>query len=81
MFRVELRDGKALFYFASSRVDFRDLVRDLGRQRYPHRVAAAPGRRCASWAAHRSCGRELCCSTSPKFAPVSIKMAKHQNLA
>ena len=29
-----------------------------------------------------SCGRELCCSTFlPKFAPVSIKMAKHQNLA
>ena len=29
-----------------------------------------------------SCGRELCCTTFlPKFAPVSIKMAKHQNLA
>ena len=29
-----------------------------------------------------SCGRELCCSTLlPRFAPVSIKMAKHQNLA
>jgi cell fate regulator YaaT (PSP1 superfamily) len=28
------------------------------------------------------CGRELCCSTFlPRFAPVSIKMAKHQNLA
>jgi cell fate regulator YaaT (PSP1 superfamily) len=28
-----------------------------------------------------SCGRELCCTTFlPKFAPVSIKMAKHQNL-
>jgi cell fate regulator YaaT (PSP1 superfamily) len=29
-----------------------------------------------------SCGRELCCSTFlPRFAPVSIKMAKHQNVA
>jgi cell fate regulator YaaT (PSP1 superfamily) len=29
-----------------------------------------------------SCGLELCCSTFlPKFAPVSIKMAKNQNLA
>ena len=28
-----------------------------------------------------SCGRELCCTTFlPQFAPVSIKMAKHQNL-
>ena len=28
-----------------------------------------------------SCGRELCCTTFlPRFAPVSIKMAKHQNL-
>ncbi len=28
-----------------------------------------------------SCGLELCCSTFlPRFAPVSIKMAKHQNL-
>jgi cell fate regulator YaaT (PSP1 superfamily) len=29
-----------------------------------------------------SCGRELCCTTFlPQFAPVSIKMAKNQNLA
>jgi cell fate regulator YaaT (PSP1 superfamily) len=28
-----------------------------------------------------SCGRELCCTTFlPHFAPVSIRMAKHQNL-
>ena len=28
-----------------------------------------------------SCGRELCCTTFlPRFAPVSIKMAKDQNL-
>src|SRR6185369_9779519 len=29
-----------------------------------------------------SCGRELCCTTFlPQFAPVSIKMAKNQNIA
>jgi cell fate regulator YaaT (PSP1 superfamily) len=29
-----------------------------------------------------SCGRELCCTTFlPRFAPVSIRMAKNQNLA
>ena len=29
-----------------------------------------------------SCGRELCCTTFlPRFAPVTIRMAKNQNLA
>ncbi|HEY6461379.1 MAG TPA: regulatory iron-sulfur-containing complex subunit RicT, partial [Polyangiaceae bacterium] len=86
IFRVEFqRGGKALFYFASeTRVDFRDLVRDLAA-RYNTRIELRQvGVRdeAKMVGGIGSCGRELCCSTFlPKFAPVSIKMAKHQNLA
>jgi cell fate regulator YaaT (PSP1 superfamily) len=76
--------GRVLFYFASEeRIDFRDLVRDLGQRlrmrvemrqigvRDEAKVVGGIG----------SCGRELCCSTFlPGFVPVSIKMAKDQGL-
>ena len=85
IFRVELqRGGKALFYFASeTRVDFRELVRDLAARYHTRIELRQVGVRdeAKMVGGIGSCGRELCCSTFlPKFAPVSIKMAKHQNL-
>ncbi len=85
VFRVEMGRGKTIFYFASeTRIDFRDLVRDLAA-RYHNRIELRQvGVRDEAKIVGGigSCGRELCCSTFlPRFAPVSIKMAKHQNLA
>ncbi len=85
MFRAELhQNGKATFYFASeNRIDFRDLVRDLGNELRLRVELRQVGVRdeAKMVGGIGSCGRELCCSTFlPRFAPVSIKMAKHQNL-
>ena len=77
--------NKIVFYFtAESRVDFRELVRDLAyifhtrielRQvgvRDEAKVLGGVG----------CCGRPLCCATFlGDFAPVSIRMAKEQNLS
>ena len=62
-------NNKVLFYFtADGRIDFRELVKDL----------ASVFRR----GGLGICGRELCCHTYlTEFAPVSIKMAKEQNLS
>jgi cell fate regulator YaaT (PSP1 superfamily) len=86
IFRVEFqRGGKALFYFASeTRIDFRELVKDLAARYHTRIELRQVGVRDEAKIVGGigSCGRELCCSTFlPKFAPVSIKMAKHQNLA
>jgi cell fate regulator YaaT (PSP1 superfamily) len=86
VFRVDFqRGGRALFYFASeTRVDFRELVRDLAARYHARIELRQVGVRdeAKMVGGIGSCGRELCCSTFlPKFAPVSIKMAKHQNLA
>jgi cell fate regulator YaaT (PSP1 superfamily) len=86
MFRAEFHHGggKATFYFASeTRIDFRDLVRDLSAQFHVRIDMRQVGVRdeAKMVGGIGSCGRELCCSTFlPRFAPVSIKMAKHQNL-
>jgi cell fate regulator YaaT (PSP1 superfamily) len=86
MFRAEFHHGggKATFYFASeARVDFRDLVRDLSAQFHVRVEMRQVGVRdeAKMVGGIGSCGQELCCSTFlPRFAPVSIKMAKHQNL-
>lgn len=79
-------DGnKILFYFtADGRIDFRELVKDLAsvfktrielRQigvRDETKILGGIG----------ICGRELCChSHLSEFIPVSIKMAKEQNLS
>ncbi len=85
MFRAEVhQNGKATFYFASeNRIDFRDLVRDLSndlRLRVELRQVGVRDE-AKMVGGIGSCGLELCCSTFlPRFAPVSIKMAKHQNL-
>ena len=78
-------NNKVLFYFtADGRIDFRELVKDLAsvfktrielRQigvRDETKLVGGIG----------ICGRGLCCSTYlSEFAPVSIKMAKEQNLS
>src|SRR5690606_11270508 len=77
--------NKIIFYFtAEGRIDVRDLVKDLAvvfrtrielRQIGVRDEAKMLGR---IW----PCGRMLCCSTFlGDFAPVSIKMAKDQNLS
>ncbi|HVV52186.1 MAG TPA: regulatory iron-sulfur-containing complex subunit RicT [Polyangia bacterium] len=86
VFRVDFqRNGRAIFYFASeTRIDFRELVRDLSTRYHARIELRQVGVRdeAKMVGGIGSCGRELCCSTFlPKFAPVSIKMAKHQNLA
>jgi hypothetical protein len=76
---------KVIFYFtAEDRVDFRELVRDLAREfkarielrhiqvRDEAKIIGGIG----------SCGRELCCTTwLREFLPISMKMAKRQNLS
>lgn len=78
-------NNKVLFYFtADGRIDFRELVKDLAsvfktrielRQigvRDETKILGGMG----------SCGRPLCCHTHlSEFIPVSIKMAKEQNLS
>jgi cell fate regulator YaaT (PSP1 superfamily) len=77
LFRVEAARG-------DTRVDFRELVRDLASRYHTRIELRQVGVRdeAKMVGGIGSCGRELCCSTFlPRFAPVSIKMAKHQNLA
>jgi len=78
-------NNKVLFYFtADGRIDFRELVKDLAsvfktrielRQigvRDETKILGGIG----------ICGRPLCCHThQSEFLPVSIKMAKEQNLS
>lgn len=79
-------DGnKILFYFtADGRIDFRELVKDLAavfRTRIELRQIGVRDetKLCGGIGA---CGRCLCCHTYlADFAPVSIKMAKEQNLS
>jgi cell fate regulator YaaT (PSP1 superfamily) len=78
-------NSKVLFYFtADGRVDFRELVRDLAsvfRTRIELRqVGVRDETKLAGGIG--MCGRELCChSYLSEFIPVSIKMAKEQNLS
>jgi cell fate regulator YaaT (PSP1 superfamily) len=85
LFRADLGGGRALFTFASeTRVDFRELVRDLAAKLHVRVEMRQVGVRDEAkiLGGIGSCGRELCCSTFlPRFAPVSIRMAKNQNLA
>jgi hypothetical protein len=86
LIRVEysLDASRAVFFFFSeTRVDFRDLVKDLAyklkariemRQIGVRDVARMIG-------GFGPCGRELCCSSFLKnFEPVSIRMAKKQEM-
>ena len=79
-------DGSRLiFYYTSeSRVDFRELVRDLAahfRMRIEMRQIGVRDE-AKMLGGYGSCGRPLCCSTWLRsFEPVSIKMAKQQQLS
>lgn len=78
-------NNKLLFYFtADGRIDFRELVKDLAsvfRTRIELRQIGVRDETkiCGGIGI---CGRMLCChSYLSEFAPVSIKMAKEQNLS
>ena len=79
-------DGsKILFYFTSDgRVDFRELVKDLAsvyRTRIELRQIGVRDET-KSMGGIGICGREFCCHTFQNdFKPVSIRMAKDQNLS
>ncbi len=77
-------NSKATFYFtADGRVDFRDLVKDLAH-RFRIRIEMRQiGVRdeAKMLGGFGPCGRSLCCSTFLRdFEPVSIRMAKKQDL-
>lgn len=77
--------NKLLFYFtADDRVDFRDLVKDLAtifRTRIELRQIGVRDE-AKMIPSIGGCGRTLCCGTFlSNFHPVSIKMAKDQNLS
>ena len=78
-------DGSRLTFFfsATERVDFRELVRELNR-RFKVRVELlqlGPRDEAKLVGGFGRCGRPLCCvSFLTDFSPVSIKMAKEQNL-
>ena len=77
--------NKILFYFtADGRVDFRELVRDLAGVFKTRIELRQIGVRDESkmLGGLGICGRQLCCNLFlSDFAPVSIKMAKEQNLS
>ena len=78
-------NNKLLFYFtADGRIDFRELVKDLAavfRTRIELRQIGVRDET-KIMGGFGICGRQLCCNTFlPEFAPVSIKMAKEQNLS
>ena len=77
-------DEKAVCYFAAEdRVDFRQLVRDLSRELHVRIDMRQIGVReeAAIVGGYGHCGQELCCRRfAMSFDPVSIRMAKEQDL-
>ena len=75
---------KAVFYFAAEdRVDFRQLVKDLSAHFHTRvdmrQIGVRDETRLVGGFAH--CGQELCCTRfGGNFEPVSIRMAKEQDL-
>ena len=77
--------GKIIFYFtAGSRVDFRELVKDLAsvfKTRIELRQVGVRDE-AKHLGGYGSCGRNLCCSSFlGEFETISIKMAKNQNIS
>jgi cell fate regulator YaaT (PSP1 superfamily) len=78
------RDTVVITFAAEERVDFRELLRDLGRRtrrRVELRQIGVRDQAKASggWG---PCGRTLCCSTfMARFNSVTIRMAKAQRLS
>lgn len=77
--------SKAVFYFtADGRIDFRELVKDLARSLNTRIEMRQIGVRDKAKlvGGMGSCGRELCCKSFLRdFEPVSVRMAKDQNLS
>ncbi|WP_027399895.1 PSP1 domain-containing protein [Anaerovorax odorimutans] len=78
-------NSKIIFYFtADGRVDFRELVKDLAsvfKMRIELRQIGVRDE-AKMMGGIGTCGKSLCChSWLPEFEPVSIKMAKVQNLS
>lgn len=78
-------NNKIMFYFtADGRIDFRELVKDLAfvfKTRIELRQIGVRDETKMKGGVG-ICGRVLCChSYMPEFIPVSIKMAKEQNLS
>jgi len=78
-------NSKIIFYFtADGRVDFRELVKDLAgvfKMRIELRQIGVRDE-AKMVGGIGTCGKPLCCHTwLPEFEPVSIKMAKVQNLS
>ena len=78
-------NNKLIFYFtADGRIDFRELVKDLAAVFHTRIELRQIGVRDETklMGGIGICGRELCCkSYLADFVPVSIKMAKEQNLS
>lgn len=78
-------NNKVLFYFtADGRIDFRELVKDLASVFKTRIELRQVGVRDETkiMGGIGICGRPLCCNThQSEFLPVSIKMAKEQNLS
>jgi cell fate regulator YaaT (PSP1 superfamily) len=77
-------DRRVSVYFnAEDRVDFRDLVRDLAREFRARIEMRQIGARDTTRVMDGigPCGRQLCCSSHlRKFEPISVKMAKTQDM-
>jgi len=80
----QLDGSRLVFYFtAEGRVDFRELVRELASEFHTRIEMRQIGARdeAKMIGGYGSCGRPLCCTTWLNgFEPVSIKMAKQQDL-
>jgi cell fate regulator YaaT (PSP1 superfamily) len=79
-------DGSKItfYFFSESRVDFRDLVRDLAQSLHTRIEMKQLGNRDETKMVGGvgPCGRELCCSSwLREFSAVSVKMAKEQGLS
>ncbi|MBE7559171.1 stage 0 sporulation protein [bacterium] len=78
------RSKVRFFFTAEGRIDFRELVKDLAghlRTRIEMRQVGARDE-ARLLGGYGVCGQQLCCARFlSRFEPVSIKMAKEQNLA
>jgi cell fate regulator YaaT (PSP1 superfamily) len=83
---VEMQAGGrrvAVYFNAETRVDFRDLVRDLAREFRARIEMRQIGARDTTKVLDGigPCGRQLCCSSHlRRFEPISVKMAKAQDM-
>src|SRR3989454_2123844 len=72
-----------VYFNAEERIDFRDLVRDLARELRARVEMRQIGARDTTKLMDGigPCGRQLCCSSHlKKFDPISVKMAKGQDM-